>query len=129
MTRKRAEFDKPTKRAALKRSEGECEAEGIFYGMMPGVRCRAPLAYGVEFDHLILEANSHDNRLENCRAVCPDCHARKTRHRDIPLAAKTLRQQDKHNGITGPKQKIKSRNTFRPFQSNTRHVEHFDDHD
>lgn len=95
----RAEFTKPTKRAALKRSGGTCEAVGEWYGLAPGVRCDAPLSYGVEFDHIDLDANSHDNSLENCAAVCPRCHAYKTAHHDTPLAAKTLRQQDKDHGI------------------------------
>lgn len=107
----RAEFTKPVKRAALKRSEGLCEAIGAWYNR--STRCNSPLALGVQFDHHILEANSHDNSLENCRAVCIKCHAWKTAHYDTPLAAKTLRTQDKSRGITSPKTKIASR----PFQS------------
>jgi len=95
----RREFDKPTRRAALKRSEGRCEASGAWYGLEPGQRCNAPLSYGVEFDHVDLDANSKDNSLANCCACCPRCHSYKTRHRDIPLAAKTLRQQDKALGL------------------------------
>jgi 5-methylcytosine-specific restriction endonuclease McrA len=91
----RAEFSKPVKREALKRSGGLCEAVGRLYGLEPGQRCNAPLAYGVEFDHVVLEANSHDNSLENCAAACPKCHKHKTRRVDIPTAAKTVRQQDK----------------------------------
>jgi 5-methylcytosine-specific restriction endonuclease McrA len=30
-----------------------------------------------EYDHI--NGNSSDNRLENCQALCPNCHARKTR--------------------------------------------------
>jgi hypothetical protein len=95
----RAEFSKPVKREALKRSGGMCEAVGNWYGLEPDQRCNAPLAYGVEFDHIDLDANSHDNSLKNCAAVCPRCHSYKTRMHDIPMAAKTLRQQDKHSGI------------------------------
>jgi hypothetical protein len=91
----RAEFSKPVKREALKRSGGLCEASGPMYGLEPGQRCNAPLAYGVEFDHVVLEANSHDNSLENCAAVCVRCHGWKTRNHDTPMAAKTVRQQDK----------------------------------
>lgn len=98
----RKEFSKPVKRAALKRSGGKCEAVGRFYAHLePGQRCDWPLSYGVQFDHVVLEANSHDNSLENCAAICPSCHAAKTAKRDIPLAAKTQRQQDKHLGIRG----------------------------
>jgi 5-methylcytosine-specific restriction endonuclease McrA len=92
-------FPKPIKRAALKRSGQRCEAEGELYGLPQGVRCSADLAYGVEFDHSILWANSRDSSLDNCLAVCPVCHKKKTARHDIPKAAKTVRQRDKHLGI------------------------------
>lgn len=96
----RAEFTKPTKREALRRSGGLCEAVGTMYGLEEGRRCNAPLAYGVEFDHVVLQANSKDNSLENCAAVCVKCHRWKTANHDTPKAAKTLRQQDDHRGIS-----------------------------
>lgn len=96
----RHEFSKPTKREALRRSGGLCEAVGSMYGLDEGHRCSAPLGYGVEFDHVILDANSKDNSLENCAAVCVKCHKHKTRTHDIPKAAKTQRQQDDHLGIS-----------------------------
>lgn len=99
----RNEFSKPTKRAALARSGGRCEAVGAWYGLAEGQRCDTPLSRGVQFDHIDLDANSKDNSLENCAAVCIPCHKHKTATRDIPLAAKTLRQQDKHLGITKSK--------------------------
>lgn len=95
----RSEFSKSTKREALKRAKGHCEAVGVWYGLEYGQRCNMPLGKGVEFDHIILDANSHDNSLENCAAVCIHCHEYKTRKHDIPVAAKTRRQQDKHIGI------------------------------
>lgn len=95
----RREFVKQTKREALRRSGGQCEARGTMYGLPLGMRCFAPLGYGVEFDHVILDANSKDNSLENCAAVCVKCHKWKTARHDTPLAAKTLRQQDKHSGV------------------------------
>lgn len=98
----RAEFSKPTQRAAKDRSGGLCEAVGEWYGLPAGQRCTMPLSRGVQFDHIILEANSHDNSLENCAAVCIPCHAYKTRKRDIPTAAKTVRQRDKNDGIKTP---------------------------
>ena len=91
----RAEFSKQTKRDALKRSGGLCEAVGEMYGLPAGQRCNAPLAYGVEFDHVVLEANSHDNSLKNCAATCVRCNRWKAAKHDTPLAAKTVRQQDK----------------------------------
>lgn len=95
----RANFTRPTKREALRRSGQLCEALGSMYGLPVGQRCNAPLSYGVEFDHVILDANSKDNNLENCAAVCVRCHGWKTANHDTPKAAKTLRQQDKALGI------------------------------
>ncbi len=95
----RREFKRQTKRDALRRSGGLCEARGTMYGLDEGQRCNASLGYGVEFDHIILDANSKDNSLENCAAVCVKCHKWKTARHDIPKAAKTLRQQDKDRGI------------------------------
>lgn len=103
----RAEFSKPVKRAALKRSGGLCEAVGPMYGLQPAQRCNAPLAYGVEFDHVVLEANSHDNSLENCAATCKRCNQWKANNHDTPMAAKTVRMQDKNSGVS------KKRSTFR----------------
>lgn len=116
----RAEFSKKTKRQALERSQMRCEAIGAMYGLDEGIRCTMPLSHGVNFDHIILDANSKDNSLENCAAVCLRCHGWKTRKHDIPMAAKTVRMQDKARGISAPKPKIASRgfpkadNTPRP---------------
>ena len=96
----RAEFSAKTKREALRRSGGLCEAEGSWYRLPEGPRCGAPFTQrGLVFDHVILEANSHDNSLANCSAVCLSCHRAKTTQRDVPLAAKTVRQRDKNNGL------------------------------
>lgn len=108
----RREFTKATRREALTRSGGLCEATGPWYGHEPGHRCNANLAYGIAFDHIDLDANSKDNSLSNCAAVCIRCHGYKTAKRDIPLAAKTLRQRDKHLGIRKPKHNWPKR-TFR----------------
>jgi 5-methylcytosine-specific restriction endonuclease McrA len=95
----RAEFSKQTKRDALKRSGMLCEAVGKMYGLEPGNRCNSPLGSGVEFDHIVLDANSKDSSLENCAAVCIKCHRWKTAKHDTPMAAKTVRMQDKARGI------------------------------
>ena len=106
----RYEFSKPTKREALKRSGGLCEAIGERYGLGPGQRCNAPLAYGVEFDHYPVPATEKDSDgIENCVAACRKCHAYKTRTFDIPVQAKTKRVFDKRNGITAPKRKLQGR--------------------
>ena len=95
----RREFTKKTQREALKRSGMKCEAVGAMYGLEAGKRCDADLAYGVEFDHIVLDANSKDNSLDNCAAVCIKCHRWKTANHDIPMAAKTVRQQDRALGV------------------------------
>lgn len=105
----RREFTKATKREALKRSGGRCEAVGEWYALEKGERCFGFLSYGVQFDHIDLDANSKDNSLANCAAICPRCHRYKTAKIDIPKAAKTVRQQDKDQGIFAAKQKIQSR--------------------
>lgn len=102
----RREFTKPTMRAALTRSGMLCEAVGVWYGLPAGKRCNAPLSAGVQYDHIILDANSKDNSLENCAAVCIKCHRFKTAKHDTPTAAKTLRQQDKNLGIRKAKSSL-----------------------
>ena len=99
----RAEFGKPVKREALKRSHGLCEASGPRYGLPDGQRCNASLSKGLIFDHDDPDANSKDNSLENCRCICLVCNKFKTCKTDIPAIAKTLRQQDKHHGIKSAK--------------------------
>lgn len=107
----RTEFSKPTRRDALKRSGGLCEAEGAMYGLDPGQRCNSPLSYGVEFDHLLAASNGGDASLANCICACTRCHAYKTRTHDTPRAAKTVRQQDKAIGIRKPSRMVGSRNS------------------
>lgn len=95
----RREFSKQTKRDAHDRANGHCEAVGEFYGLDPGQRCNMPLTRGREYDHIILAANGGDISLSNCACVCIPCHRFKTAKHDIPVAAKTLRQQDKDRNI------------------------------
>lgn len=104
----RAEFSQKTKKAALKRSGMQCEAVGAMYGLPDGKRCEYSLSAGVEFDHIVLDANSKDNSLENCSATCIKCHRWKTAKHDIPMAAKTVRLMEKHIGLKRPKQSIRS---------------------
>jgi hypothetical protein len=104
----RKEFCSKVRKAALARSGKVCEAVGAWYGLPDRERCTRDLAYGVQYDHLILDANSKDNSLENCRAVCPKCHDWKTRNRDTPTAAKTV-AQSLMGMKTRPKAKIASR--------------------
>ncbi|TGV26368.1 HNH endonuclease signature motif containing protein [Mesorhizobium sp. M4B.F.Ca.ET.143.01.1.1] len=105
----RKEFGSKVRKQALTRSGMVCEAIGDWYGLPEGQRCARDLAYGVEYDHYILDANSKDNSLENCRAVCPDCHKWKTANRDTPLAAKTVAQS-----LMGMKTRVKVKIPQRP---------------
>lgn len=95
----RREFSRETKREALARSGKKCEATGPWYGKEDGERCCADLAYGVEFDHIDMDANSRDNSLSNCAAICIRCHRWKTANHDIPINAKVKRVRDKFDGI------------------------------
>lgn len=105
----RLEFSSVTRKQARARSGMRCEAIGAFYGLPPGQRCNADLATaGIEYDHFILDHNSKDNSLANCRVVCPSCHRWKTSHIDVPTAAKTKRQETM-GAKPRPKQKIASR--------------------
>ena len=103
----RHEFSKATKRAALKRSGGKCEAVGKRYGFEAGQICGWPLDQGVEFDHWPLPAHAEDSdKLENCVACCPTCHSYATRTQDIPREAKMKRVQDRHIGIKKPRSRL-----------------------
>lgn len=95
----RREFSAATKRAAWERSGGLCEGRGRLYGLKPRQRCDAPLSKGVVYDHVDPDANSKDNSLENCRCICWACNKFKTYKRDLPMIAKTVRQQNKHRDI------------------------------
>lgn len=118
----RSVFSKATKREALLRSGGECEAVGAVYGWDPGQRCSALLSYGVEFDHYpIRSADGGSNKLTNCAAVCIKCHSWKTRTFDTPQAAKGKRVSDKHQGIAGPKRTLKGPG-FRRQPTNSRDI-------
>jgi hypothetical protein len=113
----RSEFSKPTKREALKRSGGYCEAVGKAYGLPSGHRCNAPLSHGVEFDHYPVPATERDSDgLDNCVACCRACHGFKTRTLDIPIQAKTKRVSDRHNGIRQPSKWSQRPKTKAPAQ-------------
>jgi len=101
----RSEFSKQTKRDAYDRSLGFCEGSGQRYGLPIGKRCNASLSRGIIYDHDNPDANSKDNSLGNCRCICLACNKFKTGKIDIPMIAKTQRQQDKARGITKAKPK------------------------
>jgi 5-methylcytosine-specific restriction endonuclease McrA len=102
----RTEFTQPTRKAALKRAELKCEATGSRYGFPEGVRCNCSLSLGVQYDHAVPDALGGDNGLENCMAICIQCHRFKTRN-DVKQIAKSNRQRDKAIGVIRPAGKIK----------------------
>ncbi|MQB37649.1 HNH endonuclease [Agrobacterium tumefaciens] len=103
----RTEFTRKTKQEALKRSGIRCEATGTRYGFEEGRRCNCSLSLGVQYDHAVPDALGGDNSLENCLAICVQCHRFKTRN-DVKQIAKSNRQRDKASGVIRPAGKIKS---------------------
>lgn len=103
----RTEFTRKTKQDALRRAELKCEASGPRYGLEEGQRCNCSLSLGVQYDHDVPDQLGGDNSLENCRAVCVQCHKIKTRG-DIRQIRKSDRQRDKASGVIRPKQTIKN---------------------
>lgn len=93
----RNEFSRATRRAALQRSGHHCEASGPRYGLEEGQRCNCDLSLGVQFDHDVPDQMGGDNTLENCRAICVQCHRIKTRG-DIQAIRKSDRMRDKQDG-------------------------------
>lgn len=103
----RTEFTRKTKQEALKRAEIKCEATGTRYGFEEGQRCNCSLSLGVQYDHAVPDALGGDNSLQNCLAICVQCHKFKTRN-DVKQIAKSNRQRDKAIGVIRPAGKIKS---------------------
>jgi 5-methylcytosine-specific restriction endonuclease McrA len=103
----RTEFTRKTKQEALKRSGLRCEASGPRYGFEEGQRCNCHLSLGVQYDHAVPDALGGDNSLENCLAICVQCHKLKTKN-DIRQIRKSDRQRDKAVGVIRPAGKIKS---------------------
>jgi len=115
----RTEFTRATKQAALKRSGVKCEASGPRYGLQEGQRCNCSLSLGVQYDHDVPDQLGGDNSLENCRAVCVQCHRIKTRG-DIQQIRKSDRQRDKHAGVIRPAGKIKGKGFAKTERSSKR---------
>jgi 5-methylcytosine-specific restriction endonuclease McrA len=103
----RTEFTRKTKQEALKRSGIKCEASGPRYGLEEGQRCNCSLSLGVQYDHDVPDQLGGDNSLENCRAICVQCHKIKTRG-DIQQIRKSDRMRDKASGVIRAAGKIKS---------------------
>lgn len=96
----RNEFNAATKRQARDRSGGRCEAVGEWYGLSAGIRC---INKATEFDHDRTDKECRDlgvisTALDNCVALCRQCHAFKTK-RDVRRIRKANRQKDKATGV------------------------------
>lgn len=93
----RHNFSGKTKRLALERAGGHCEATGPRYGFALGERCNADLAVtGVQHDHYPLGAHAEgSNTLENDVVCCPRCNQYAANHTDKGTEAKIKRRRQK----------------------------------
>lgn len=117
----RHEFSAATKKAALERAGGRCEAAGERYGLPPGTRCTALLCEtGVQHDHYPLGAHAEgSNTLENDVVCCPYHNQYAANHTDKRVEAKLKRIRIKHGPpeLRKRKRPIPSRPlSSRPFQ-------------
>ena len=110
MTRsRRYEFSTATKREAVRRAAGRCEAVGSVYGLEPGQRCNGDLGRGLEIDHYPIPATEKGgDTLENAVVCCLACHRWKTSTFDVPVQAKVKRVADRNAGIR-PKPRLQGR--------------------
>ena len=86
----RTEFTKKTKAAAFLRCGGLCEA------------CQLKIIGTPEYDHILPDALSGDNSLENCRVLCSKCHDKKSYGKEIASnssIARATRLAEKHVGL------------------------------
>lgn len=84
----RQEFSKKTRAEAFLRANGRCEGCGCL--LRPG---------RIHYDHDKPDAFGGKSVIENCRALCVECHARKTGEVDIPAIAKSNRRRARAAGI------------------------------
>jgi len=83
----RANFTRAVKISTWERAKGCCE--GCGKKLFPGDRR--------EYDHVIPDAISKNNDLDNCQLLCGVCHDRKTKS-DRKTISKTNRVRAKHIG-------------------------------
>lgn len=109
----RHEFSAATRRAALERAGGRCEAVGALYGLPEGERCGNSIANRrVVIDHELPDWLGGTNDLSNARAICARCDRWKTQ-RDRRAIDKAKRVRAKAHGQRLPKRKIRG---WRDFQ-------------
>lgn len=104
----RTEFDEKTRVKRLRFADFKCE------GMVARddgtkARCNATLTKTrVNFDHDIADGLGGKATFENCRAICRQCHADKTKG-DVAAIAEAKRREAAHLGArTRPKVELKS---------------------
>lgn len=98
----RLNFTSATKREAFRRSGSICECH-----MIPWLRrpdgCGVKLVAGAIFyEHIIPDAIRPDNSVENCATLTKTCWREKTANYDLPMIAKSNRNQDRARGIRAP---------------------------
>ena len=86
----RRNFSPATKRAAHKRSAGNCES------------CGLPHHNLVEYDHDREDTFGGEPTIENCVVMCVGCHKSKTK-KNVSIIAKSNRVRDKNHGIRSPR--------------------------
>lgn len=119
---KRREFTPKTKKQALERSQGRCEAIGVIYGLRHGERCDTLLeASGVEYDHIQECWIGGNNGIDNCAAVCPYCHKRKSdrgkkdKAKIDRLVGVTSKRRKNRPKTRWPSRKIPSRQFYKKY--------------
>ena len=73
---KRRQFSASTRKAVLKRQKNKCKS------------CRKKSDH-FDLDHI--DGNKSNNDITNCQALCPNCHAKKTRKKEKEKAKKLNR--------------------------------------
>lgn len=111
----RLEFPAKVKLAAYKRSlkDGHCHCEEC------GVRVRGL----PEYDHIKPDGLGGEPTLDNCQVLCGPCHREKTHQHDRPIMQKADNQRKAAAGIKRTGRKLKGRNTFQSYRSNTKVLE------
>lgn len=103
----RTEFTEKVRVKRLRFADFKCE------GMVARddgtkARCSATLTKArVNFDHDIADGLGGKATFENCRAICRQCHADKTKG-DVAAIAEAKRREALHIGATRPKATMKS---------------------
>ena len=104
----RSEFTTLTKLKAMMRY---ARCPGVFE---LGIKCGKKLGSlsDAQFDHIMRNEIKPDNSPENCRPLCVECHALKTKKKDTLEIVKGRHIRKETIKSQQPKAKIQSRNTL-----------------